>query len=208
VVAVVTQTQGVRATTAADQPTGTLTRPIVVVDPGEPSGSKSGRRRASRQRRITFRVLLFFVLLAAVVYGGYRFVYWYAYDTYYVTADGQQLVIYQGHPGGVLGLQPRLVKQTGIDLSQIPPTSVSDVQARVIEPTLATAQKYVHNQRQTEIDQTESEQGETPGAHLTGPTTTTTTAPVPIPPPSSTTTTPGSPAPLPLTPTTAAGLLP
>jgi serine/threonine protein phosphatase PrpC len=63
----------------------------------------------ARGRRLTGRVLLFFfaLLVIAAVAAGAMF--WQAKHTYYVGFRGQQVVIYQGKPGGVLGVDPKVV---------------------------------------------------------------------------------------------------
>ena len=70
---------------------------------------------------------------------------WYAYDNWVVTTEGDQIVVKQGQPGGVLWFHPKVVDRTGHTTSQIPSGAVGPVQAGVQESSLSAAQKYVAN---------------------------------------------------------------
>ena len=110
---------------------------------------RAARRERRRQlgvpRRITFRVLGFFLLLAGLVAGAYAFVRWYAMDNWYVTVRDSQVVIYQGRPGGLLWFEPKIVERTGVPVSQVLPIHLPALRANVQEPSLATARDYVRN---------------------------------------------------------------
>ena len=43
---------------------------------------------------------------------------WYAYDNWIVTLQGNQVVVKQGQPGGVLWFHPKVVDRTGYTVSQ------------------------------------------------------------------------------------------
>jgi PPM family protein phosphatase len=101
------------------------------------------RRRLGIPRRVTFRVILFLLLIAAVPVAAYFVLRWYAYDNWTVTLQGNQVVITQGQPGGVLWFHPRLVDRTHQTTSDIPLVSVAAVKAGVQEPSLASAKGYV-----------------------------------------------------------------
>ena len=99
-----------------------------------------------RSRRITFRVLLFVLVLAAIVAGAYIAVRWYVDSSYYVklTSGRQgQVEIFQGRQGGVLGIKPKVVDRTGIVASQVPTYYIGFVRAGVEEPSLKAAKAYV-----------------------------------------------------------------
>jgi protein phosphatase len=117
-------------------------------------------------RRVTFRVLAFVVLVAAVVVGGWGVVRWYVDSSYYVKLHQGQVVIFQGRQGGFLGMQPKIVQHTGITSAQLLDLERSRLQQGVEEPSLSAARNYVSNLRAEE------------GA-LVPATTTTTTAPKP-----------------------------
>jgi hypothetical protein len=108
---------------------------------------------------------------------------WYAYDNWIVTAQGEQIVVQQGQPGGVLWFHPKVVDHTGFTTGEIDPTAVGPVKEGVQRSSLHAAQVYV-----TSITTT------TTTTTTTVPTTTTTlehrfTAPPPPPPPPPPTTT-------------------
>ena len=63
---------------------------------------------------MTFRVVGFFILLLAVLAGGYYLLQWYANDDWYVTLQHNQSCL-PGHPGGVLWFKPKLVDRTGVE---------------------------------------------------------------------------------------------
>ncbi len=75
-------------------------------------------------RRITFRVLLFLILLGGLAYGAWYVIKVYVGDSYFVGLQKNQLVIYQGRPGGFLGLEPKIVSHTGVTTAQVGPIVV------------------------------------------------------------------------------------
>jgi PPM family protein phosphatase len=101
------------------------------------------RRRLGIPRRITPRVIGFLILVIAVPVAAYFVLRWYAYDNYFVTAQGDQIVVIQGQPGGVLWFHPRIVDHTHVTTDQIQPAAVSAVRAGVQKPNLIAAQNYV-----------------------------------------------------------------
>jgi serine/threonine protein phosphatase PrpC len=119
-------------------------RPVAAAPPGKES-RRARRRRLGIPRRITVRVVLFALLVAAVPTGAYFAIRWYAYDNWYLSVQGTQIVIKQGHPGGILWFSPRVVDHTGVTTSEILPTSVAQIHSGVQEPTLADAKHYVTN---------------------------------------------------------------
>ena len=135
----------------------------------EAASAKKERRSARRRRlgiprRITPRVLGFLLLLVAVPVAAYFVLRWYAYDNYIVTAQGDQIVIKQGQPGGVLWFHPRVVDHTHVTTRQIEPAAAAAVRAGVQQPSLIAAQRYVRTV-------------ETTTTTTTSTTTTTTTTP-------------------------------
>ncbi|MDE3086357.1 MAG: Stp1/IreP family PP2C-type Ser/Thr phosphatase [Acidobacteriota bacterium] len=139
------------------------------------AGMRAMHARASevsdrlRSRRITFRVLLFVLVLAAIAAGAYIAVRWYVDSSYFVklTSGAQgQVEIFQGRQGGFAGIQPKVVERTGIVASQIPNYYLGFVRAGVEEPSLKAARRYVAQLRAA------------PGFGPAPTSTTTTTAPV------------------------------
>jgi PPM family protein phosphatase len=120
-----------------------------------PPSTGRGRRRGGprKPRRVTMRVILFVLLVAGLAVGAWYLIRWYSNASYYValqynaTLQKQEVVIYQGRPGGVLGLKPKAVVHTGITLDQVPPAAllvVPNVKGNVEESSLLAAKAYVH----------------------------------------------------------------
>jgi protein phosphatase len=103
------------------------------------------RRRLGIPRRVTFRVIFFVLIVAAVPVAAYFVLHWYAYDNWTVTVQGNEVVIKQGQPGGVLWFHPRIVDHTPYKTTNIPSVSLPAVRAGVQEPSLAAAHNYVNN---------------------------------------------------------------
>ena len=108
----------------------------------KPEGKESRgarRRRLGIPRRITPRVIGFVLLVAAVPVAAYYVLKWYAYDNWIVTSQGEQIVVKQGQPGGVLWFHPKVVDHTGFTTGQILPAAVGPLKAGVQRPSLHAA---------------------------------------------------------------------
>jgi serine/threonine protein phosphatase PrpC len=101
------------------------------------------RRRMGIPRRITPRVVGFVLLVAAVPVAAYFVLRWYAYDNWFVTAQGNQIVVKQGQQGGVLWFHPKVVDRTPFTVNEIVPAAVAPVRSGVQEPSLNAARRYV-----------------------------------------------------------------
>jgi protein phosphatase len=130
------------------------------------SERRAERRRQRTQRtRLTWRVLLFTLLVLGVIGGALATIQWYGTGAYYVSFDGDEVVIYQGRPGGILWVDPELEERTGIDRADVPERYVPAIIAGNEQPSLAKARQLVGN---IERDIDEGDTG-------TGTSTTTTT---------------------------------
>ena len=190
-------------TLAPGPPPGGGAVPRTDVAPAERKLSRGeARRRAGIPRRVTFRVVGFFLLMAGLLVGAYALLRWYANDYWYVTLDHNQVVVYQGHPGGVLWFKPKVVDPTGVTTDGIVFIRIHQLQQNVEEPSLGAAKRYVRNLQNEKAAQQQIDNGSTGGVTTTtaiGPTGTfpATTVPPPVtakpglPPP--TTATPASP---------------
>jgi serine/threonine protein phosphatase PrpC len=130
----------VRAAVAAGAapPLGSATEaPITKVRTQEP------RPRRRGPRRITFRVLFFLILLGGLAYGAWYVIKVYVGDSYFVGLQKGQVVIYQGRPGGFLGIEPTIVSHTGVTEAQVGSIVVPALRAGVQEPTRTAANRYV-----------------------------------------------------------------
>ena len=103
------------------------------------------RRMARGRRLITFRTLLFVVLLGALVAGAFFAVRWYNTNSYFVGVHDNELVIYQGRIGGFLWYHPTEVERTGVTIADVPSTYVAALQAGVEEDSVGAARSYVTN---------------------------------------------------------------
>jgi protein phosphatase len=65
-----------------------------------------------RPRRLTLRVLAFLLVIVVVLGVAALAVGWYATRTYFVDFAGDQVVIYQGRPGGLLWIDPTVAERT------------------------------------------------------------------------------------------------
>ncbi len=120
------------------------TRPEEAAKRKEKETRRERRRRLGIPRRVTFRVIGFVLLLAAVPVAAYFVLRWYAYDNWIVTLQGNQIVIKQGQPGGVLWFHPKIVDRPHVAKTQIPPSAVGAVAAGVSKSSLDDAKGYVH----------------------------------------------------------------
>jgi hypothetical protein len=133
-------------------------------------------------------VLGFVLLIVAVPVAAYFVLRWYAYDNWIVTTQGQQIVVKQGQPGGVLWFHPRVVDQTGHTVSEVLPDAAAAVHSGVQESSLAAARRYV-----TSIVAAGSASTTTTTTTSSTSTTTTVAHGGVVPPPTSPTTTKGAP---------------
>jgi PPM family protein phosphatase len=141
-----------------------------------PGGAGTGKG-GGRRRRVTWRVVLFTVVILAIVGGAIATIQWYGRAAYFVGFQGDQVAIFKGRPGGVLWIDPSLVEETDLERDRVPPSRLRDLENGKEQASLSDAQRYVNN-ISAEADE------------LNPPTTTTTT----------TTTVPGATVP-PTTPT-------
>ena len=124
--------------------------------PATSRAAKRGLRRAEREERrterskrshITWRVVLFSLLLIGLFVGVYLTIVWYGTSTYFVSFAGDEVVIYKGRPGGVLWIDPELVGEgTDIFRDELPPRTLDRVEAEREQSSLAKA-RAVRRQR-------------------------------------------------------------
>jgi serine/threonine protein phosphatase PrpC len=124
-------------------------------------------RAVKRPKRLTLRAVLFTSVVVLVVLGAVAAVGVFARGAYFVGLDRDEVVIFQGRPGGLLWFDPTVEVRTGIPVEDVPPARADAVRAGKEEPTLPAARRYVENMREQAT------------------TTTTTTAPPVTAPPTS-----------------------
>jgi protein phosphatase len=98
--------------------------------------------RPSWGRRIGSALLLFvpLVLVLAIAVGG---VGWYARRTYYVGFSGNQVVIFKGVPGGVLGWDPTIDETTRLTAAQLTQLDRDRVAAGAARGSRGDAERFV-----------------------------------------------------------------
>ncbi|HEY1652845.1 MAG TPA: Stp1/IreP family PP2C-type Ser/Thr phosphatase [Acidimicrobiales bacterium] len=145
------------------------------------------RHRLGIPRRVTFRVIGFVLLVAAVPIAAYFVIRWYAYDNWLVTLKGNQVVIEQGQSGGVLWFHPRVVARPAVTKNELSTAAATALRTGVQKASLADARAYVASVTTTSTTTTTTTTSTTiPRATFqpqvvtttTVPPTTTTTAPV------------------------------
>src|SRR3546814_4194236 len=107
--------------------------------------------------RLSWRAIVFTLLVVAVLGGAFATVQWYGTSTYFVGFDGDEVVVYQGRPGGLLWIDPKLESATDIHRDEVPETYLDDLDAGREQPSLAAAERYVSNIERDIIEAAEDE---------------------------------------------------
>ena len=123
----------------------------------------------ARPWRFTWRVFVFGLALIALLVATGGAVTWYGRNTYFVSFDADEVVIFKGRPGGFLWFEPTLEERSGIDRRDVPSGVVDELAAGRDQATLGDAQRYVAN-LQEQVDSVTT-------TTTTTTTSTTTTAP-------------------------------
>jgi serine/threonine protein phosphatase PrpC len=120
--------------------------PVVTEAPVEPSVRREDERPARSTRSpVTLRVVVFLLLFIIILLGAVGGVIWYARSSYFVGLRGNDIVVYQGRPGGVLGMNPTLKSDTGYTTGQVLPSALPALQSGQEEPSVSAAFSYVAN---------------------------------------------------------------
>ncbi|HET6954567.1 MAG TPA: Stp1/IreP family PP2C-type Ser/Thr phosphatase [Acidimicrobiales bacterium] len=113
-------------------------------DLAAPSGRRA-RHAARPRRRLTWRVLLFTLVVLALVAGAVATIQWYATSTYFVGFEGSRVAIFKGRPGGLLWIDPELVETTSLARDRVPAARRHDIENGMEQSSLADARRYVDN---------------------------------------------------------------
>lgn len=95
-------------------------------------------RRKNRMRAFVFAVCVLALLGLGI--GGLVA---YGRNAWFVETVGNEVVIHQGRPGGVLFIEPQAVQPTGIDINDLNPGSRSRVIETPVFSSLAEAEEFV-----------------------------------------------------------------
>ncbi|HXW35426.1 MAG TPA: hypothetical protein VEJ87_12685, partial [Acidimicrobiales bacterium] len=150
-----------------------LTNTVSVHAPTERPSDRRDRGRRRGPRRITFRSVIFVLLVAGVAYGAYALVEWYSQNSYFVQVDHGELVVYQGRPGGFLWTHPKELKRTGVPVLQVPNQYWGALRSGVEESSYGAAVQYVNRLQQYEAS---LQGGATPSPSVPPPPSSTTAA--------------------------------
>jgi len=98
------------------------------------------RRRARRPRpRLTWRLVLFVLILCGLVASVYEVLGWYERSNYYLAARNGEVVVFRGQPGGLLWFKPTFASETGVKMSQLLAPAQASINATMPEPSLSSA---------------------------------------------------------------------
>ena len=111
----------------------------------EATGDVEGDGGGRRQRRFTWRVALFTLVVLGLIGGAFATIQWYGRSAYFVGFDGDDVAIFKGRPGGLLWIDPELVEATSLTREDVPPRMLDAVQNGHTESSLAEAQSYIEN---------------------------------------------------------------
>jgi PPM family protein phosphatase len=113
-----------------------------VVPPPDPPEPRARRAKGSRSRTVrgVILVLLPLLLIAGIAAAALG---WYARSSYFVGASGNEVVIFKGVPGGVLGWNPTVDQRTGLELASLPAVDRDRVTTNSSRGSHATAEAYV-----------------------------------------------------------------
>jgi protein phosphatase len=141
---------------------------------------------AKRSRKLRVGTVLIVLAVLAVLGAAFGAVVWYGKGAYYVGFDGDQVVVYQGRPGGVLWIDPEQVGTYPLERSDMTEAGISRIEANPTFSSRADADAYVANLEADPaavIPPTTTTSSTTTTSTTTTTTTTTTLAPTTAPPP-------------------------
>jgi protein phosphatase len=134
---------------SVDEPAGatTVAPAVPVITPAPPvdePAPAAPRPKGSRARTVRGVVIVLLPLLVIVFIAGAALEV-YARGSYFVGSAGNEVVVYKGVPGGVLGWDPTVDQRTGIQVDQLSALDQERVRTNSTRGSLATALAYVDN---------------------------------------------------------------
>jgi protein phosphatase len=127
----------------------------------------------ARSRRLTWRVVTFVVALLVILAVAVGAVGWAAKRTYYVGFSGQNVAIFQGRPGGLLWIDPKLKDRSDLRRADLTDAQREDVASHQKFSSLAKARSFMNN-LETTVDERQAASTTTSTATSNSTTTTTT----------------------------------
>jgi len=133
------------------------------------------RDRASRSR-LSWRAVLFTVLVLGVLGGAIATIQWYGSSTYFVGFDGDEVAVYKGRPGGLLWIDPTIEEGTGIQRDEVPSRYLGSLESGREFAERWEADRFVSNIERDINDAHDAEAQSTTTTTRPATTTTSTTA--------------------------------
>lgn len=146
--------------------------------PGPVPGSPRPPDRPERPRVFTARSVAFLVGVVVVLGAALGAIGWFARAGYFVGADGEEVVIYKGRPGGLLWFSPTVADRTEVVLADMRASRRDEIRTGREASSLEDARAYVANNQAPTTTTTTSTTTTTtlaavsPGAPGAGPVTT------------------------------------
>jgi protein phosphatase len=131
----------------------------------------------ARSRHVTWRVVTFVVAFLVIIAIAVGAVGWAAKRTYFVGFSGENVAIYQGRPGGLLWIEPKLEDRSYLQRRDLTPAQREDVTAKKKFSSLADARSYTHTLETSASARTTTTTTTTKPARSTTTSSTTTTTP-------------------------------
>ena len=137
----------------AEEPTSSARRDAqlraLASEPEDPdAGATPAEELALPGRRVSLRAVAFVLALALVLAVAAGAVAWYARGSYYVGFQGDQVVVFQGRPGGLLWFDPTVAEVTTTRRSDLLASRVDALEAGEPQPSLDDARRYLRTLRE------------------------------------------------------------
>ncbi len=132
----------------ADAPTEKIPRAVLTEDrpsapPPAPAAAETKEGAPTKARRPNLATVAFLGALILVLGLAAAAILVSARGSYYVGTDGDEVAIFKGRPGGLVGFGPTLEERTGVRVSEVLPSRVDDLRKGKREPSVDAARGYV-----------------------------------------------------------------
>jgi protein phosphatase len=148
--------------------------PVATPLPPIPPEASAARPEKTRMRTVRSAILVL-IPLVLIIGAATAAIGWYARKSYFVGANANEVVIYKGVPGGVLGWDPTIEQRTGIQLDSLPQIDRDRVETNDSRGSLDTTRGYVARLQTAVTLPTTTTSSTTPTTVKKRPRTTTTT---------------------------------
>ncbi|MDQ3570279.1 MAG: Stp1/IreP family PP2C-type Ser/Thr phosphatase [Actinomycetota bacterium] len=98
-----------------------------------------------KRRRLNIATVAFLLVLALLLASATAAILISARGSYFVGVQGDEVVIFKGKPGGLLGFQPTLEERPGLRLADVLPSRAEELRRGKEAPSLDRARSYVRN---------------------------------------------------------------